>query len=203
MELSVYQPGQVRSIFPYVPASCKLFVVGGPADGSEGQEFALEFPNIPVIGFEPNRKFYEEQLTLRKFPGKLYSKALWHTSGLELPFCTMDEQQRSSRILCKAGEGKAEAYKVETQTLQSCQEAIELEARSTLALWIDVERAELEVLQGARELLCKGRICLVYFETFEDTFPKIAKLLQWAGLREQGRFNVSAQEKRFDSLFIF
>lgn len=192
----IYQPGQVRAIFKYVPPDCKLFVLAGPADGSEAQEFHEQFPEIQIVGFEPNPVYFALQRS-RSFPGRLSQEALWSTNGLDLPF---SDQGRSTRHVDFSSPNTPLSFTAKSLALADVKEAKRCDGK--IALWADVERAELEVLQGAKPLFEGRKICLTYLELFNSNYDQVARFLNAFGLAEVGRYNKFPKQGRFDALFL-
>jgi FkbM family methyltransferase len=184
MENDIYESGQVRKFFPYVRPCVQQFILGGPADGDEAQLFHEVFPNVLVTGFEPHREFYKYQQRVY-FPGSLRPEALWNKVG-EHPFYALKGNgSQSSRM----GQGLPDtwvdhdpgcSYMVPTITLDTVfHPAIE----RSLALWIDIERSELQALQGAEFLLTTGAFDVILVEAFDDMLAGIVNYLEPFGMK--------------------
>jgi FkbM family methyltransferase len=167
----VYEPGQVRNIFPYINFTPAWFLLGGPADGNEAQVIKEQYPEISVIGIEPNPEAFEYQLSHR-FPGLLLPLALSDSAGIAK---FHDGNIRCGR-LTEGGERT-----VELVTLDA------LDARygpfQDSILWLDIEGSEMKALQGATKLLAEKRILLMNIEIIEDErsgFPTLLnKFTEW------------------------
>ena len=185
-----YESGQVRVIYPYVHSDIKQFILGGPADGDEAQLFHRQFPKISITGFEPNKAFYQYQIGER-FPGNLCKEALWSSVG-EMPFYPidyedakpLDEATRQSIRGAKIAENSRDL--VPTITLDSV--FFPAEERS-IALWIDIERSELECLKGSQELLQSRAISVILLEAMGDTINNIRTYLELHEYQEVHFFN--------------
>lgn len=183
----IYEPGQVRAIFPHIrnlvgtPNEIQVFLLGGPADGNEAQLLHEEFPTVTVIGFEPNRQFLSYQQA-NDFPGFLSNKALWNAETTK-DFFVMGEEGRSSRVQANG----TPSYQVSTTTVDLVLRHI---PSAPVALWIDIERAELAALQGARQCLERGQIKILYLEAFEENYSDILEFVTPYGLHEVGRVNI-------------
>jgi FkbM family methyltransferase len=188
MENDIYESGQVRKFFPFVRPCVKQFILGGPADGDEAQLFHEVFPNVLVTGFEPHREFFKYQQRVN-FPGMLYPVALWDKIGEHSFFEFTGNGGRGSRM----GQGLTEnwleqdpgqSHTVPTATLDSMFHPAE---EKSIALWIDIERAELVALKGARQLLEAGSFDVILVEAFDEMIDDIRAFLSLYSMREVAR----------------
>jgi len=199
-----YESGQVRAIFPHITKDIGVFILGGPADGDEAQLFHRQFPNVLIFGFEPNRGFFEHQISVG-FPGELRSEALWDHAGTHDFYLLGEGEGRSSRLVIE-GE-QAPAYPVKTVTIDDVLAGPNLPSK--VALWIDIERSELTALHGAETSLRERRIEVVYLEAFSDNVQPIIDYLAPFGLKEVARVNChemindagTHRYNRFDIIF--
>ena len=181
----IYRPGQAEVLFEFWPDDAEWFVIGGPADGDEAQTVKEKYPNIGVIGFEPNR-----QMRLRQqragFPGPLLTYALSDIEGntiLRVP----KGMPRSSTI---RRDLTGLSCLKETVTAATLDNTSNREGPFTnVVLWIDIEEAELRCLKGARKLLESGRILLINLEVMNvEQLSEITEFLSQYGLREVKRW---------------
>jgi len=185
--MEIYRRDQAKVLFSVWPEQAEWFVIGGPATGNEAQTVVAKYPNVKCIGFEPNTELREIQQTEIKFPGVVHPNALWHTEqemGLHIP-----KHNHLSGSLCRdLSDCDTEIYTVQTKTLDQMSE--KFGPFTNCVLWIDVEHAELAVLQGAKELLGRGDILMVNAEIFKPhLLPPIADLLGSYSLVEVKRWN--------------
>lgn len=187
MTREVYEPGQVRNIFPYVPSGVRWFVIGGPADGDEAQVFKQEFPNVQAVGFEPNEQLLAVQREA-DFPGMLFPYALWHeetTRTLIIPDPGRQGDRSASLVKFRTGAGYREV-EVKTTTLDLSSAAIG--PFRNCVLWLDIEGAELNALVGAHNLLASGQVSVINLEVFSDHEHPIRSYLSGHGYREVHRW---------------
>lgn len=161
--LEFYADGQVRRIFPY----CKdvdWFILGGPADGNEAQVFNVEFPNVQILGIEPNPVMHKFQVD-NLFPGILLNKALWSinvTKELVIP----GANHRCGSVV-NYGKSQGESVTVDCVTLDKLSK--NYGPFENCAVWIDIEGAELNCIKGALNLLRKQKIKVLNIEVNSDT----------------------------------
>lgn len=153
----IYEPGQVRNMFPYIDFQPSHFILAGPANGNEGQIFHEVYPSVPIIGLEPHQGGFQYQVQ-EQFPGML------------LPMAIGQSVEMSGMRPSVIGQGKlvdmpGSAYLVPVVTLEwlNCyfgpfQDAI---------LWMDIEGSEMPALVGGRDLLQGGSIRLMNIEIIE------------------------------------
>lgn len=155
-----YQDGQVRRIFPLM-TGIEWFIIGGPADGNEAQLVKDNFPNVNVIGVEPNIKMYQFQLE-HGFPGTILNKALW-SSEKRLKFTIPNKNNRCGSLIKYQDDDSS--TEVETITLDRLSEMYG--PFDNCCLWLDIEDAELECLSGAEKLLSDRKIKVINIEVVE------------------------------------
>lgn len=178
----VYEPGQVKNIFPYITPDIEYFVLAGPADGDEAQVFHGAFPQVKILGLEPCRNMFEYQTRIG-FPGVLLPYALTSQTGL-YDFYLLGEDNRSSRL---EGRGNP-AYTVEGWSLDDLMNMYHI--CGPTAIWMDIERAELGALRGAEDFLFEGYAKVLYLEAFEETIEETRAYLHKFYLMERDRLNV-------------
>ena len=190
--MEVYEPGQISNIYPFINFDPGWFLLGGPADATEAQDMRKRFPNVCIIGFEPNPLFYSIQAA-RGFPGRLLPVALWgerteleikrvshqlgfwmeHRSGSALKFNDVG----TARTICIA-----EAYPLDL--LDEMYGPFE-----NAVLWIDIEEAETQCLRGASKLLGEGRIRLINAVLHAEDLGPVLDILEPFGVKEISRWN--------------
>lgn len=197
---------QVSSLFDLWPAAAEWFLVGGTAGDLEAQAVKEAYPSVQCAGFEPNPEFREQQQVLG-FPGTVHPVALWHneTDRLVLsypagravvgsvcrPYPSPDlERIRSDRHVPAT-----------PRTLDSL--SAEFGPWNNVVLWLDIEWAEVQALEGAKELL--RRTLLANVETFHHrNLPAVCRLMYAAGLELVRVWNVgeSATKDAQDYVFV-
>lgn len=206
--MKIYEPGQVKSIFRHLSHDVGLFLLGGPADGNEAQVFHEHYPDVKIVGCEPNRGYFLHQSEL-KFPGTLLPLALWDCTT-ELPFYLLGEGEgRSSRLIVDDPGNNRCLYQVKTTTIDRLIDRF-LPPKKSSALWLDIERSELTALKGAEKSLSDRRISLALVEIVEENMPEMVSFLERYGLVEAERVNVHSTidnvgttiHNRFDAIFI-
>lgn len=182
----VYEPGQVRNIFPYLDFDPKWFILGGPADGNEAQLFKEKYQSVSVIGLEPNREAFRYQTEVG-FPGVL------------LPYAIGDYNGRGSFLPCTIRGGGLRDngnYEVDVVTLDALHESHG--PFEDAVLWLDIEGHEMEALRGADLLLREKRIRVMNLEIIENRrgittlFDSFASYLNDRGYEYAGHWNANA-----------
>lgn len=183
-----YAPEQARNILSFIDESIEWFILGGPADACEAQYISARFPNIKVIGFEPNPLSYRYQLE-HNFPGKLLSNALWSSSGQLLKLCSASVNSRDpylserSSSLFSSGSNKYEVISI------TVDEADRLYGPFNNAiLWIDIEHAEAHCLIGAARLLYTKQLKAINIEIFQSEAQNINTITSLFGYKEVYRW---------------
>jgi hypothetical protein len=188
----VYDPRQVEVIYPYIDFDPGWFILGGPADATEAQDMREKFPNVCIIGFEPNPMFYNVQLA-RGFPGRLVQEALWRDwRELELKAVSdrknspWQDQRNASAVKYDVARY---TYRVRANTLDNY--SLAYGPFEDVILWIDIEESELPCLEGAVGLMSAGQIRLVNAEVHDYRVEMMAEMLGRFGIREVGRWNAN------------
>ncbi len=185
------------------------FVIGGPADGDEAQAVHARYPNVKCIGFEPNPTYIAHQ-RVSSFPGEVIAGALW--SGFDIkPLCVPEGATASSGSICRphdAPDTKRLSVVIDNET-----ECRPLDYFSdffgpftNVALWLDLEYAELAALQGAKRLLAHDAIRLINVETYATgNLPAIVNLLCTSEYRFKLRkvWNIGTDARRDAQDYIF
>lgn len=158
-----YSPGQFRHILPFVDGVPNWLLLGGPGSGNEAQCAVEEWPTIRVIGIEPNHEAREWQLDNGWPAGHLLlPHALWSTQ-CEMPLLQSDSHLRLCQArLVQDGEESTGLSMVPTITLDVIDS--EYGPFEDALLWIDIEGAEYQALQGATGLLKRKAIMALSVE---------------------------------------
>jgi FkbM family methyltransferase len=182
MIYDVYEPGQVKSIFSHIHEDIGLFLLGGPANGNEAQVFHEQFPEVQIVGIEPNRELFFRQHTIG-FPGLLLNEALSDKEGFS-DFYIMGDGGRSSRLYQP---NEQPSYRVRTVTIDNLLK--HLDFRGQVALWLDIERSEVLALCGAKESLANKRIDVILLEVLPQMEVPILQVLEQYDFFEFTRVN--------------
>jgi FkbM family methyltransferase len=171
----VYSPNQVAGIYPYIRGWVPdAFILGGPADGDEGQRVKAQWPSIRVLGFEPCLQMYEYQMA-HGFPDEggsvLLCQGLWSKSGPNDHFIAHGRHSTFSR----AGVIGASST-VSMITLDEV--SICYGPFSHAILWLDIEGAELEALRGATGMFARREVAMVNLEFTYDQPPEITTAIE-------------------------
>lgn len=147
------------------------FVIGGPARENEAQYLKSKRPNLKCAGFEPNPTLFRMQqegrelyYTDKPFPGILVNCALWDSFEPNLEFMVPRGGVDIARGSAVKVSGNYDTIKVVGRTLDNLSD--QYGPFNNVALWLDIEHAELKALRGAEELL--KRTLLVNVEMHPD-----------------------------------
>lgn len=192
--MKVYEPGQVKHLLNHLPEEPDWFLLGGPADACEAQDVRARWPSVCIAAFEPNPFMYNIQVA-RGFPGLILPVALWDepseltmkriahadVEGLEWN----EAQSQRSAAIGKFSDGRE--WKVKAETLDRLSEVHG--PFTKIALWLDIESAEIHALRGAENLFRHGQVLAVNTEQFVEEEPAIVAFLASHGLHEVHRWN--------------
>jgi FkbM family methyltransferase len=200
---------QAQVLFDYWTDDIKWFVVGGTADGDEAQTVAARYPEVKCIGFEPNMDFVKQQNEKLKFPGEVYPCALWSDNELRMLITPQGATPRSASVYPfierpdMGGKWTPGITKtVPARALDSL--SWEYGPFENVALWIDIEGAELEALLGASQLLQNRQIKLINLEAYAHLqFPDINRLLTRRGFVLQKVWNIGTVAGRDAQDYIY
>lgn len=160
-----YNAGQFNKIIPAIlemGITPEWLVLGGPADGDEAQCCLRQWPEIRIIGVEPNHHMVMWQMK-HDWPveARLIPAALSNYRGQGQmrhdplhPRCDSFMMERSGIVT-----------QVDVLTIDSLDG--EYGPVSQAILWLDVEGHELEALQGAQALIDRDGILAIYVELIE------------------------------------
>lgn len=184
-----YMPCQVRNVFDFIDDDTKWFIVGGPADGTEGQEVKNAFPHVKIVGYEPDVASVKWQLE-NGFPGDVHQLALWSENTilpLTVPGVNTDDPHQPHRMSSVVHfEATKSSCNVAARTLDSLSN--DHGPFENAFLWIDIEESELECLKGAVNLLSTGFISAINAEVLRIHEKAIADFLWQYGYTEAKRW---------------
>ena len=168
----VYASGQLSSIFPFID-NPKWLIVGGPDESNEVHTARSQWPDIKVIGIEPNPKAVQWQhgngwpedcplihAALSYYIGSTQLNSPDMKHGTIMPECI--EHQLSQPHL------PSDVTEVDTVTLDHLDE--QYGPFEDAILWLDIEGAEHWALLGAVNLLRSGRVHLINVEMQPRTY---------------------------------
>lgn len=168
-----YNDGQIKRLFPYCDRpDCLL--IGGPADGNEGQVFKAQYPESVIIGVEPNSLMRVFQLT-NEFPGFLYPFALWDRK-VDIEFVVGSDNRGGSLVNFRESVGQFKKSIVRTITIDeiltdyiNCNEVV---------VWLDIEGSEECAILGADRSMCQRRIKLWNIEVNNTNKERIIETMR-------------------------
>ncbi len=178
-----------------IPPKVLLNIGVGPKPHCEAEIFKKMWPDIRIIGLEPNLKTFRDRVG--SYPGELYPWALWNTPCIKKLFAVTKSPGKSSMLnpnpywigkwSFKIGKECKEIL-VNCVTLDQIDEA--LGHPHDIFLWMDIEGAELEALRGGRSLLASGRVnwidmevshqCRRINEPNEDSLSEFLKIYNFS-----------------------
>lgn len=175
-----YNPGQLLHVAKLLRTPPKWMILGGPSTANEAQTAVVTWPNVRVIGVEPNPRCREWQRangwpkTARLIAG-LLSDVPEYT-----PFYPVAGPSGGTVI---AHDPDAPAIDVAAFTIDQLDDLYG--PLEDVLLWLDVEGSEVPALRGAKNLLASGRVLAVSVEVCERTpraTDEVASILTAAGL---------------------
>ena len=146
----------------------------GPRSHCEAQVFKKLWPNIRVIGLEPNIDVFRDRVA--DYPGVLYPWALWSTPSVKKLMVVPTHPGRSSLLSPHPqwdGRKNFDIGKTCKEILISCVTLDQLDEAlnfpTGIFLWMDIEGSEFEALKGGRSLLASGRVEWIDMEVSHKT----------------------------------
>lgn len=183
----------------------------GSRDGRESMKFRSISPESRIIAFEANPYNYESMLNDIKLNGSdvvIVNKAVSnHTGNIDFFRIETDEEWKSgaSSIFSRTSDNDNEKIEIPVITLDEYLSGIS--DKGKIAMWIDVEGAAFNVLDGARETMPNTLFVHVEVETdyiWENQKIKkdVDEVMSACGMRELARPWSSNHKKQFDVLYI-
>lgn len=203
MKNGIYNPGQAAMLFKssiWPDKTVEWFVIGGPADANEALTIVKKYPDIKCIGFEPNKTMFDYQIK-SEFPGELLRYALWKENGEMIFQEPHGEISHCGGLIRDYDEASCDKYTVETRTLDSLSE--EFGPWRNSVLWLDIERSEMQALEGAHKILNNGSILLLNLEVMEMSInlDPIKELLGSYGYKLVKKWNTNSNPDMCDAIF--
>lgn len=197
---------QVEVLFPLWD-NIEWFVIGGTADCDEAQAVAAKFSETKCFGVEPNLTFANMQRNELKFPGRVINAALWSSDDDALPLTMPSGGTERSATVCQMesrpdapGRENLPVAVVNSITLDSLSD--QYGPFNNVALWLDIEFAEVEALKGATQLLKRTK--LINLETFaHGNLAGVLDILYPAGFRLKKVWNFGTVAGRDAQDYVF
>lgn len=127
--------------------------VGVGTISKEVDVFHEEWPDVKLIGFEPNPESFQSLAS--KYPGQLVNVAVGREDKDSIPFYIKDKHDGGSSLL-RVGEDKTKLKEVSVSMVRlDSAFTLSLANRTvgSVLLWMDCEGTELDVLLGASRIL--------------------------------------------------
>lgn len=182
-----YNPGQFNVVAKHLNQEPKWLILGGPSDGNEAQCAKSLWPDINILGLEPNERAIDWQRG-HKWPKgcDLLQCAIADFEGHTSIRIPPNNLRCASLMLDRAGE--LEEVNVTTINALSgiypFQDAI---------LWLDIEGFEYEALVGASRLFDNKQVLLVNVEILQrrtEATRNIHRFLRSYNFRLRETWNV-------------
>ena len=163
LNCEVYNPNQLEQLVPFLTQVPKWLILGGPADADEAQTAVRLWPEIRVLGAEPNPEMYDRQV-LHDWPYAhvLLNKAFSDSIGYREMTFPVGSPRCSTFMEGRDGERNL----VRTITIDAVVEYYG--PVEDVLLWLDVEGHELEALHGAERLFSSGKVLAVNVEVIPE-----------------------------------
>lgn len=190
-----YGRDQFKNILPFIKGTPEWLILGGPASGNEAQYAASLWPNIKIVGVEPNPEARQWQWTHGR-----WSKD-WHL----LPVALADVSGKSS---IRIPPGYLESASLDPVHVVGCdiQELSEVDT-DTLdgidkvygpfnngILWMDIEGYEYRALLGAKGLMERKAFLLINVEMLSrvtEVMTGVPRLMEEYGYVQVHEWNAS------------
>ncbi len=181
----------------------------GVGPGTEWRTLKKAYPDMRLIGFEPDPKWYGKWAAEFRQFGELWPNALW-SENRELDLY-IDELWSSTLYRCDQRPNLPELC-VKAVTLDSVNDFFGGTMRDVL-LWLDIEGAELAALKGGWNLFAKRRVKWINVETRERWQPmrqlkgatvraEVFEFLTHAGFELVHHYNHRPATGRHDEIWI-
>lgn len=143
-----------------------LYNIGvGHEPHNEAKLFKNKFPNIKIIGLEPNPETFNNRK--ETYVGDFINKGLW-SENKELEFYMAKDYGRSSFLEADESWAKRKKVEIVNKINVECITLDDLDQQydypKDIFLWMDVEGSELEVLKGGINLLKSNRLKYIDLE---------------------------------------
>lgn len=200
MTVEYYSPDNLGTIVPHLHGKIpKWLILGGPADGREAQRARELWPEIKIVGVEPNPEAIAWQTKVGGWPNDcpLVQAALSYNSrNLEELVYESGKLRNASTdpdaIDGNRGNPSAVYSKVKTVTLDDLDWAYG--PFEDAILWMDIEGAEWKALLGSTNLLVRRAFLLVNVEMqnrIHGLMEGVHDLLSRAGYHAVQEWNAS------------
>ena len=192
-----YSPGQLKVIIPFLPHAPRWLVIAGPADANEAQTARELWPDIKIIGVEPN----PEAVAFQRGAGwpedcPLLEAALSEACG-RAEMCYESGRLRNgsldpTHLGGNRGNPVVTFRKVLTVTLDDLDR--DYGPLEDAVVWMDIEGSEYHAMLGATNLL-RRRAVLLWNVEMQTRIPGlmegIAALMDRHGYRAVHEWNDS------------
>ena len=179
-----YAHGQLKVIYPHLKDDPKWLLLGGPDDSNEAQTARAKWPDIKIIGVEPDSRAVKCQRD-NDWPEDcpLITAALSDRVGeapLSLRYNDIKHATINKQLLAEWS--NPPTLVTETVTLDALD--IQYGPFEEAVLWLDIEGGEYLALLGAQELLKRGAIRLINVEmqcSLTELMEGIPRLMEQYG----------------------
>ena len=156
-----------KSLFLFIAKILKpdlIFDVGS-RNGNDAKKFRSILPKSKIIAFEANKQLYFKMLSnpsLKKGKIICYNYAVEKKSGVR-NFYIFNEKKGTGSILQRKNKIFSKIYKVRTISLDNFIEKFKV-YKNKIFLWIDIEGAAYNLIQGAKKTLLNTDAIIVELE---------------------------------------
>lgn len=182
-------------LVPFLKREPRWLLLGGPADGNEAQTARELWPDVRVVGVEPNPDAVAFQLANgwpRNCP--LVMAALSNVAGgHEVVMVNTTGTPRHARGVIE-GDDLERSWRAPATTWDAAEAAFGPFTGGAV-MWLDLDGAELSALQGSVGLFRHRAVDVVNVEmqdVFRDRNEMIEGIMGWHGFRAVHEWNASA-----------
>ncbi len=187
--------GQAVVLFDLWPENAEWFIVGGPADGDEGQVIKRRFGNgLKCLAIEPNPDYCQYQRGFH-FPGEVVECALWDEDKVNLGLALPPDATWRSAITVPTPIGNDRLCI--GRTLDSL--SLEYGPFTNSVLWLDIEYSEMRALKGAECVL--DSVLLANIETDLHRVGSLVLFMERHSLQYVRSWNHREYDKGMDVIF--